>query len=62
MSWTPASRLRWGSEVPDNWIKALGMGAGGRPLRDDWENERDGLLRRALTFSRKPGIADGPLC
>lgn len=43
----------------DYWIKSLGMGARGRQLRDDWGNERDGLLRRALTFARRPGLAKG---
>ncbi|MBW8058857.1 MAG: hypothetical protein FVQ78_00695 [Solirubrobacterales bacterium] len=45
--------------MSDNWIKSLGMGARGHQLRDDWGNERDGLLRRALTFARRPGLANG---
>jgi hypothetical protein len=35
------------------------MGARGGQLRDDWGNERGGLLREALTFSRRPGLAKG---
>jgi|GEM_PF-3379089 len=45
--------------MADNWIKALGMGARGGQLRDDWGNERDGLFHRALTFARRPGLTKG---
>lgn len=45
--------------MPDNWIKSLGMGARGHQLRDDWKNERGGLLVKALTFARRPGLAKG---
>ncbi len=45
--------------MAEKWIKALGMGARERQLRDDWLNERDGLFRHALTFSRRPGFGKG---
>jgi hypothetical protein len=45
--------------VPDRWLKALGMGARGQQLRDDWRNERDGLFQRAVTFHGKPSLAKG---
>lgn len=45
--------------MPDNWIKALGMGVRGKQLRDDWRNERGGLFLEALTFARRPGLAKG---
>lgn len=45
--------------MSDNWIKSLGMGARGHQLRDDWGNERGGLLHQALTFARRPGLAKG---
>ena len=45
--------------MADSWIKSLGMGARDRRLRDDWRNERDGLLDKALPFSGRPGLAKG---
>jgi hypothetical protein len=43
----------------DYWLKLLGGGLRGKLLRDDWTNERDGLLLRAATFARRPGIRRG---
>jgi hypothetical protein len=45
--------------MPDRWIKALGKGARGDQLRDDWRNEQNGLFCRTLTFGRRPGLAKG---
>jgi hypothetical protein len=35
------------------------MGARGKQLRDDWRNERNGLLRHALPFAASPGLRKG---
>ena len=43
----------------DYWLKALGAGRRGHQLRDDWKNEKDGLLLTAATFGRRPGIRTG---
>jgi hypothetical protein len=43
----------------DYWLKALGGGLREKLLRDDWMNERHGLLLHAATFSRRPGIRTG---
>lgn len=45
--------------MPDKWIKSLGMGARGKQLRDDWRNERGGLLCQALPFAARPGLRKG---
>jgi hypothetical protein len=45
--------------MADKWIKSLGMGARGKQLRDDWRNERNGLLRHALPFAVRPGLRKG---
>jgi hypothetical protein len=43
----------------DYWLKMLGGGRREQLLRDDWMNEKDGLLLRAATFGRRPGIRTG---
>lgn len=41
------------------WLKALGGGARGGKLRDDWKNERDGILLRYATFPQLPRMRTG---
>lgn len=43
----------------DFWLKALGMGARGEPLPDDWKSWKSGLLGKALIFPRRPNIERG---
>lgn len=45
--------------MSEKWIKSLGMGARARQLRDDWRNEREGLLDKALPFAARPGLGKG---
>jgi hypothetical protein len=37
-----------------DWLKTLGGGARGGLLRDDWKNERGGILVHSATFPRRP--------
>jgi hypothetical protein len=41
------------------WLKLLGGGARGKPLRNDWQNERRGLLLTAATFGKRPRMRVG---
>lgn len=41
------------------WLKMLGGGLRQQLLRDDWMNEKEGLLLRCATFARRPGIRTG---
>jgi hypothetical protein len=43
----------------DNWIKALGMGARGHQLPDDWASVGEGLFHNAITFASRPGVRKG---
>ena len=43
----------------DYWLKTLGGGGRGGLLRDDWQNESNGLLLRSATFPRRPSIRTG---
>src|SRR4051794_39263487 len=43
----------------DYWLKGLGGGAREQLLRDDWQNERAGLLLRSATFGRRPAMRTG---
>jgi hypothetical protein len=43
----------------DYWLKTLGGGGRGALLRDDWQEEANGLLLRAATFPRRPGVRTG---
>jgi hypothetical protein len=43
----------------DYWLKGLGGGKREAWLRDDWQNERDGLLLRSATFGRRPSMRTG---
>ena len=43
----------------DYWLKMLGGGPREKLLRDDWTNERSGLLLHSATFTRRPGIRAG---
>jgi hypothetical protein len=45
--------------MPDNWLKALGMGAREQQLPDDWSSVADGLFHNAITFAGRPGLAKG---
>jgi hypothetical protein len=45
--------------MPDNWIKALGMGVREQQLPDEWGSVGDGLFHNAITFAAKPGLAKG---
>jgi hypothetical protein len=43
----------------DYWLKMLGGGRREQLLRNDWMNERGGLLLGAATFPHRPGIRTG---
>ena len=43
----------------DYWLKALGGGAREALLRDDWQNERGGLLLKTATFPQMPRMRPG---
>src|SRR4051794_37682395 len=43
----------------DYWLKMFGGGRREQLLRNDWMNERHGLLLEAATFPRRPGIRTG---
>ena len=45
--------------MDDSWLKALGMGARGQQIPDDWASLGNGLFRNAVTFARRPGIKSG---
>lgn len=45
--------------MPNFWLKALGMGERGEPLRDDWTNLEDGLLEHRVMFPRRPSVERG---
>lgn len=45
--------------MDDYWIKALGMGARGQQIPDDWASLGDGLFRNCVTFASRPGIKSG---
>lgn len=53
--------------MPKFWLKALGMGMGkpgeplepGEPLRDDWTELDNGLLKRRVMFPRRPSVERG---
>lgn len=45
--------------MPSRWLKALGMGARGEPLRNDWMEYENGLLERRVMFPRRPNAAPG---
>ncbi|HET7484312.1 MAG TPA: hypothetical protein VFJ64_02940 [Solirubrobacterales bacterium] len=45
--------------MSDHWLKALGMGARGQQIPDDWSSVADGLFHNAITFAARPGLAKG---
>lgn len=45
--------------MPDNWLKALGMGARGQQLPDHWATVGEGLFHHAVTFAARPSMGTG---
>ena len=43
----------------DNWLKALGGGARGKRIPDEWATLEDGLFLRLSTYGREPSIKRG---
>jgi hypothetical protein len=39
------------------WLKAFGSAA--KPLNDDWQSEKGGVLKTAATFAKRPMVAKG---
>lgn len=48
-----------GPRMPDNWLKALGMGNREQQLPDDWSGVANGLFHNAITFAARPGLEKG---
>lgn len=45
--------------MADNWLKALGGGARGKRIPDEWATLEGGLFLRFSTFGREPSIRRG---
>jgi hypothetical protein len=45
--------------VAENWLKALGGGARGKRIPDDWSSLEDGLFDKCVTFGREPSVKRG---
>jgi hypothetical protein len=39
-----------------NWLKALGKGARGSRIPDDWRSVEEGLFEHTVTFAQRPNI------